>query len=213
MIHLHRDRRALTAGFGAALLALSLLVWPAAGATAQLEAPGRNDTKAGVNANYYQLKNPDSGLCLTLYNGNTIDGAPLVVMPCTQGGKPMSWAFSAGNAGTLSSQADPQRCVDVLNGVTANGTSVLDWTCGSTNPNQQWTLTNGGRLLSGLSGGWCLSIYGNSPTPGTIVVLMSCLNEGGSPPPSPSSSPSPSPSSSPSPPPSGAGDYAKWVVN
>ncbi|MEU1886343.1 RICIN domain-containing protein [Micromonospora rifamycinica] len=206
---LHRDRRALIAGFGAALLALSLLVWPAAGATAQLEAPARNDAKSGVNANYYQLKNPDSGLCLTLYNGNTFDGAPLVVMPCTQPDKTMSWAFSAGNAGNLSSQADPQRCVDVLNGVTADGTSVLDWTCGSTN--QQWTLTNGGRLLSGLSGGWCLSIYGDNPSPGTIVVLKSCLNEGGSPP--PSSPSSPLPSSSPSAPPSGAGDYAKWVVN
>ncbi|WP_420117052.1 RICIN domain-containing protein [Micromonospora sp.] len=203
MNHLHRDRRALTAGFGAVLLALSLLVWPAVGATAQLEASDRNGTQAGVNANYYQLKNPDSGLCLTLYNGNMFDGAPLVVMPCAQGGKPMSWAFSAGNAGSLSSQADPSRCVDVLNGVTADGTSVLDWTCGSTN--QQWTLTNGGRLLSGLSGGWCLSIYGNNPAPGTIVVLMSCLNAGGS--------PAPSPSSSPSSPPSGAGDYAKWVIS
>ncbi|WP_168222403.1 RICIN domain-containing protein [Micromonospora sp. HM134] len=195
------------AGIGATLLALSLLVWPAAGATAQLETPDRNDTKVGVNANYYQLKNPDSGLCLTLYNGNAFDGAPLVVMPCAQGGKPMSWAFSAGNAGNLSTQADPSRCADVLNGVTADGTSVLDWSCGSINPNQQWTLTNGGRLLSGLSGGWCLSIYGDNPTPGTIVVLMSCLNEGGS------ASPSPAPSSSPSPSPSGAGDYAKWVIS
>lgn len=209
MSRLRLDHRALVAGFGATLLALSLLVWPAAGATAQLETPDRNDAKMGVNANYYQLKNPDSGLCLTLYNGNAFDGAPLVVMPCSQGGKTMSWAFSAGNAGNLSTQADPSRCADVLNGVTADGTSVLDWTCGSTN--QQWTLTNGGRLLSGLSGGWCLSIYGDNPAPGTIVVLMSCLNEGGSASPSPSVSPHPSPSSSPSP--SGAGDYAKWVIS
>ncbi|WP_176739224.1 RICIN domain-containing protein [Micromonospora matsumotoense] len=205
MDHLHRDRRALTAGVGAILLGLSLLVRPAVGATAQLEDSDRNGVQVGVNANYYQLKNPDSGLCLTLYNGNTIDGAPLVAMPCAQGGRPMSWAFSAGNAGNLSSQADSSRCVDVLNGVTADGTSVLDWPCGSTNPNQQWTLTNGGRLLSGLSGGWCLSIYGNNPAPGTIVVLMSYLNAGGS--------PSPSSSSSPSSPPSGAGDYAKWVIS
>ncbi|MEV5447397.1 ricin-type beta-trefoil lectin domain protein [Streptomyces sp. NPDC052644] len=142
-----------------------------------------------------------------------IRGAPLVVMPCSQGGKSMSWAFSAGNAGNLSTQADPSRCADVLNGVTADGTSVLDWTCGSTN--QQWTLTNGGRLLSGLSGGWCLSIYGDNPAPGTIVVLMSCLNEGGSASPAPSVSPHPSLSSSPSPSPSpsGAGDYAKWVIS
>ena len=93
MDHLHRDRRALTAGFGAILLALSLLVWPSAGATAQLEASDRNGIQVGVNANYYQLKNPDSGLCLTLYSGNMIDGTPLVAMPCAQAGMPNELDF------------------------------------------------------------------------------------------------------------------------
>ncbi|MFF3864922.1 RICIN domain-containing protein [Micromonospora sp. NPDC001898] len=202
MIHSHRGSRVFAAGFGAVILAVSLLVWPTAGATAQPDIADPNG-RTTIQASYHQLQNPDTNMCLTLYNGNAYDGAPLVVMPCDPAVENNLWTI-AGESSTLVSQADNTRCVDVYGGTAADGVSVVNWGCHGLQ-NQQWTLNNDGRLLSNLAGGpWCLTIYGDNPSAGAIVILKTCPGATSSSSPAPSPSPSPSTSASP------AIDLALW---
>ncbi|MFC4588387.1 ricin-type beta-trefoil lectin domain protein [Sphaerisporangium corydalis] len=67
--------------------------------------------------------------------------------------------------------AGSNRCLDVPNSTTANGTQVEIWDCNG-GANQQWTLTSAGQLQ--VYGGKCLDAAGSGTAPGTKVQIWDC---------------------------------------
>jgi alpha-galactosidase len=68
--------------------------------------------------------------------------------------------------------ASSNRCLDVYNGQTADGTKVEIWDCNN-GTNQRWTPTAAGELRV-YGGTLCLDAYDNQTSAGTKVELWSC---------------------------------------
>jgi len=64
------------------------------------------------------------------------------------------------------------RCLDINNSATANGTQAQLWDCNG-QTNQQWTYT-GSKQLSIYGGSKCLDAYNQGTTNGTSVVIWDC---------------------------------------
>lgn len=65
------------------------------------------------------------------------------------------------------------RCLDVTNGSTAQGTSMQIWNCNGT-ASQEWFLTARGEVRSTLAPNLCLDVSNGATTPGTRVQLWEC---------------------------------------
>lgn len=63
------------------------------------------------------------------------------------------------------------RCLDINNNSTTNGTQAQLWDCNSQN-NQRWTYTTGKQLM--IYGTKCLDAYNNGTTNGTQAVIWDC---------------------------------------
>jgi hypothetical protein len=63
------------------------------------------------------------------------------------------------------------RCLDVPNSATANGTQLEIWDCNG-GGNQSWTLTSGKQLQ--VYGNKCLDVAGGATAPGTVVQIYDC---------------------------------------
>jgi hypothetical protein len=96
---------------------------------------------------------------------NARDAYSVYLTPATGGG--------GEDTGQLRSAAS-NRCLDVPNSATTNGTRLQIWDC-HTGANQQWTLSASGELsvYSGASRR-CLDAYENQTTAGTPVIIWSC---------------------------------------
>ncbi len=93
-----------------------------------------------------------------------------VVMYRVAGGTTGSSGGGGGSTGILRGVGS-NRCLDVYNNQTANGTKVEIWDCNG-GANQQWTLTSSGQLQ--VYGSKCLDAYNNQTTNGTKVELWDC---------------------------------------
>ena len=69
---------------------------------------------------------------MTLLNGSSADGTPIVLEPCNGGA---AQRFNLNAAHDLTSSTD--KCVDVKDQQTADGTTLQLWTCTGT-ANQKW---------------------------------------------------------------------------
>ncbi|AFE07938.1 alpha-L-arabinofuranosidase [Corallococcus coralloides DSM 2259] len=81
--------------------------------------------------------------------------------------------YTAASAPALVSALDPNRCLDVTGGSSAQGTATQLWECNGTAA-QQWTLTAQGELRSSLAPNLCLDVFNGDPTPGTRVQIYGC---------------------------------------
>jgi endo-1,4-beta-xylanase len=88
-------------------------------------------------------------------------GTPVSTPPTTPGG---------GSTGPLRGVGS-NRCVDVPNSSTTNGTQVQLWDC-SGGSNQRWTYTSSKQLQ--IYGNKCLDANGKGTTNGTTVIIWDC---------------------------------------
>lgn len=77
----------------------------------------------------------DSDTCLSAEFNR--DGAPVDIRPCS-GAAGQDWVFANGAITTFGGS----KCLDVTNGVDADGTNLQVWDCVPGNSNQQWTYSD-----------------------------------------------------------------------
>ncbi|MFC9331209.1 ricin-type beta-trefoil lectin domain protein [Kitasatospora sp. NPDC057015] len=108
----------------------------------------------------------NQGTCLTVQNGATSNGTPVVSSACN-GSASQNWTVPGD--GTLRLAG---KCLDDAASGGAGTLGIL-WPC-TGNPNQAWTYTLAGNLISHVPGGLCLGIRGASTADGTPVELEGC---------------------------------------
>jgi hypothetical protein len=77
----------------------------------------------------------------------------------------------SGGGGAVVRGVGSNRCLDVPNNATANGTQVEIWDCNS-GSNQSWTLTSAKELQ--VYGNKCLDVAGAATTAGAAVQIYDC---------------------------------------
>ena len=105
-------------------------------------------------------------MCLAAANNK--DGAAVELKKCSSAAASSKWAVSNGNLIVYGN-----KCLDVTGGSTANGVKMQVYTCGSRNPNQQFTITADKRI-AWTGKGECLDLTGGSIATGN-VVSCSCV--------------------------------------
>ena len=76
----------------------------------------------------------NAGKCLTA--ASNTDGAQVSIQACT-GADAQQWTFEGGSVNLFGNT----KCLDIIDGVNADGTKLQIWDCGSGNPNQQFYYT------------------------------------------------------------------------
>jgi len=151
-----------------------------AGAVATFTWPATS-TAGSINpADWYEVKNANSGLCVQPTGGATANGTVLDQEPCT-GAADQLWQFQTGSNGydQVVNQNAPSEAWDVTGGTsaTANGTAIQIWSAtGGTN--QQWKPaleSNGDYQFSAENSGTeCLDVTGVSTSAGTGMQQWTC---------------------------------------
>jgi hypothetical protein len=112
----------------------------------------------------------NSGKCLTA--ASNTDGAPVTLQTCT-GATSQQWSFTGGSQGGQV-QIFGSKCLDVINGVNADGTKLQIWTCSTNgNVNQIWWYTGDNRL-SWKDHGKCTDLTNGSMTDGNPIQIWTC---------------------------------------
>ncbi|KAJ7644785.1 ricin B lectin domain-containing protein [Roridomyces roridus] len=119
------------------------------------------------------------GGCLTA--SSNADGAPVIISSCLAGEAATAsntWVATAGvgKVGTLQIFGD--KCLDVTNGVDADGTKLQIWTCGSGNPNQQWVSAGQGGQgtpqIVWAGNNKCVDVTNGNVTQGNVMQVWDC---------------------------------------
>ncbi|KAJ6465702.1 ricin B lectin domain-containing protein, partial [Mycena sanguinolenta] len=106
------------------------------------------------------------------------DGQPLIIHNCeTESASNIDWDLSF-FTGTQS--AGPQqivlfedKCIDVTNGVNADGTRLQIWTCATDSTNQQWiSLSDSTFQWSGTNK--CIDLTNGAITDGNVLQIWTC---------------------------------------
>jgi hypothetical protein len=112
-----------------------------------------------------------AGKCLTA-SSNT-DGATVALQTCT-GATSQQWTFAGTKAAGGQVKVFGNKCLDVKDGVNADGTKLQIWTCSTTNNvNQNWWYTGDNRL-SWKDHGKCTDLTGGSLADGNVIQVWSC---------------------------------------
>ncbi|WBB79434.1 ricin-type beta-trefoil lectin domain protein [Micromonospora sp. WMMD882] len=177
-----RHRRTISSVFGVIVLALGFLVGPSTGAAAQPEAATSEKKVAALADDYFQLRNPATGMCLAIYKNNQFNGAPVAIMPCTISAG-TSWKINGGSTGWVQNEFWPYNCLNVWDASLSEGSSVVGWGCEAAK-NASWSYDpSRGWLKSAKSPNWCISVLdtGNGVVPGagTLVVVKACATAPG----------------------------------
>lgn len=107
-----------------------------------------------------------NGKCITAASNS--DGAQVNIQSCT-GADAQQWSFNDGSLKVFGN-----KCLDVVDGSTADGTKLQIWTCSDNhNPNQQWYYT-GDQHLSWTNHGKCIDLSDGSLADGNRPQLWSC---------------------------------------
>ncbi|KAH9481838.1 hypothetical protein JR316_0006368 [Psilocybe cubensis] len=107
-----------------------------------------------------------SAKCITA--ASNTDGAAVTIQTCT-GSPSQQWTFSGGTVRVFDN-----KCLDVTNGTTVDGTKMQIWTCTSNNANQQFVYTTWDNSLAWANKGKCIDLPGGSTADGTRIQLWSC---------------------------------------
>ncbi len=106
------------------------------------------------------------GLCLDVRGGEPVrPGAPVIVWQCFGSG---SQTFAWTRRGELRVGG---LCLDVANGLDANGAAVIAWPCNGRG-HQQWAFDRG--TIRSRAGGRCLDVQNGRARPGTQVAIWDC---------------------------------------
>lgn len=112
--------------------------------------------------------NPAARRCL---DAGPTAGSPVRIADCDRSAA-QRWTLNGpdavitGNAGL---------CLDASGGNSADGTSLILWTC-SGSPNQRWTLQPNGSITG--VGGKCVDVAEGSTAAGARLQLWTCNNSG-----------------------------------
>ncbi|KAG7086155.1 hypothetical protein E1B28_002115 [Marasmius oreades] len=108
------------------------------------------------------------------------DGSPVIIHDCnTEDSSKHAWdlsLFSKENAGPQQIKIFKdlmEKCLDVKDGIVADGTKLQVWTCGDGNPNQQWISVNDFTFrLSGTTK--CVDLTDGNITDGNQLQIWEC---------------------------------------
>ncbi|KAJ7735980.1 ricin B lectin domain-containing protein [Mycena metata] len=110
------------------------------------------------------------------------DGEPLVIHNCnTEALANQDFTlnfFTKESAGPQLIKVFGDKCIDVVNGVNADGTKLQIWTCDSTNANQQWTSVSDFTLRWG-STDKCIDLTDGKITDGNQLQIYTCSTNNG----------------------------------
>ncbi|PPQ69744.1 hypothetical protein CVT26_014019 [Gymnopilus dilepis] len=106
-----------------------------------------------------------SAQCLTA--ATNADGAVVTVQPCNNAAS-QKWTFTGGVI-----QIYGNKCLDVTEGVNADGTKMQIWTCTTNNKNQQWGYTRDNRIYWQGSNK-CLDLTEGNLTNGNRIQIWTC---------------------------------------
>ncbi|KAJ7880656.1 ricin B lectin domain-containing protein [Mycena leptocephala] len=117
------------------------------------------------------------GGCLTA--SRNADGAPVIVQDCPVGAAPSTsntWVAAAGvgKPGALKIFGD--KCLDVKDGVNADGTKLQIWTCAAGNTNQQWISAGspGSPQIVWAGKNKCVDVTNHNVTIGNVMQIWDC---------------------------------------
>ncbi|KAJ7726814.1 ricin B lectin domain-containing protein, partial [Mycena maculata] len=105
------------------------------------------------------------------------DGEPLTIHNCnTEDSTEQDWQFSSfdeENAGPQNLVIFSDKCIDVVNGVNADGTPLQIWTCAEGNTNQMWiSVTDDTFQWSGTDK--CIDLTNGVSTDGNVLQIWTC---------------------------------------
>jgi hypothetical protein len=125
----------------------------------------------------FTIVNYGSGLCLDTYGAGW--GEPVVQQPCDSTRPTQRWGLSRHTATRYLLVNGAGQCMDVRDGVNANGTVVQIWGCDRWVRSMRWGLTTlipdlYFMVFSDIAGGWCLDIAGGSLQPGAQLQIYRC---------------------------------------
>jgi glucosylceramidase len=134
----------------------------------------------GINtADWYEVKNTGSGLCVEAENSGTTNGTPVDQHTCT-GAANQLWQFQTDGSGyQVANQNASGEVWDVTGGTgaTSNGTPIQVWSAGG-GSNQEWvpTLLSDGdyEFAAHNSGTECLDVTNESTASGTQLQQWTC---------------------------------------
>ncbi|KAG8799927.1 hypothetical protein FRC16_004099, partial [Serendipita sp. 398] len=106
--------------------------------------------------------------CLSSQNGNA-NGSPVVIADCT-GGAEQLFTFQNGQV----TMYGGKMCLDVTDGVNADGTKLQIWQCYAGAPNQAWYYNFWDNSLSWTNKGKCLDLTNWSLSNGNRVQIWGC---------------------------------------
>jgi PKD repeat protein len=113
------------------------------------------------------LVNQSTGLCLGV--ASNTDGTSLVLVACAA---TPAQQFTMGPAGTTGQVTlYGSKCLDAAGGNGADGSPIIIWTCGNSQPNEQWTVSAANEVKGIL--GKCITPDGSGGA-GTAMVLQPC---------------------------------------
>ncbi|KAJ6477672.1 ricin B lectin domain-containing protein [Mycena sanguinolenta] len=116
-----------------------------------------------------------TGGCMSA--SSNADGAAVVIEMCSAPTPANSWFVPNGNNAHGSLQIFGDKCLDVTDGVDADGTRLQIWTCASGNTNQLWEPKFGAQALGNIF--WvgmnkCVDLTNGSTTNGNQLQVWDC---------------------------------------
>jgi len=105
--------------------------------------------------------------------GNSGNGAAVTIQNCAAPSvNSVTWAIPAdGQTGTISTSGGEQ-CLDVTNGVNADGTKLQTWACTPGDTNQQFSVT--GEQIEWVGTSKCVDLTNGNSTSGNPIQIWDC---------------------------------------
>ncbi|KAJ7628034.1 ricin B lectin domain-containing protein, partial [Mycena polygramma] len=108
------------------------------------------------------------------------DGAPVVIHNCNEDdgdNAVYNWTvsfFTRQNAGPQPIQAFGNKCIDVTDGVNADGTKLQIWTCVEGSANQQYLWINNGTQIQWAGTDFCIDLTDGKSVNGQPIQIWEC---------------------------------------
>lgn len=131
----------------------------------QSEASSALSSDSGTQAAYTPSNAP--GLCLSVVPGATENGASVEIDSCT-GGANQKWTFINNTLRIFDN-----KCLDVTDGVAANGTKLQIWECVTNSTNQTWQ-RDGNHFV--WQQNFCVDVTDGATRDGTRVQIWGCFS-------------------------------------
>ncbi|KAJ7925551.1 ricin B lectin domain-containing protein [Mycena leptocephala] len=105
-----------------------------------------------------------------------INGSPLVIHNCANDPPPdVDWAANFGNSSPQQLKIFGDKCIDVKDGVNADGTKLQIWDCTEGNTNQQFVVvSNAGGLIQWVGTNKCIDLTNGAMADNTQLQIWTC---------------------------------------